>query len=95
MESGSSLLASARRALRALLRGRTSSFDVLDSYRSPAWIAVIYSVRRRKLAPDVAEFGFPRVERGRNSGLSCGCGGGGFSRACIAIQDKKDVSPPE
>ena len=50
-------------------------------------MAVIYSVRRRKLAPDVAEFGFPSVDRGRRSGLSCGCGGGGgLSRAWIAIQ---------
>jgi len=32
----------------------------------------MYSVRRKKLTPEVIDAGFPSVANGRNSGLSCG-----------------------
>jgi len=41
----------------------------------------MYSVRLRKLTPEVIDVGFPRAARGRRRALSWGCGGGGLSRA--------------
>ena len=49
-------------------------FDVDDSNPVRRCSEEIYSVRRRKLTPELSPVGFPRVASGRSNATSSGCG---------------------
>jgi len=53
---------------------------VVESKRDLLCSDDMYSVFLRNEMVSLEDAGFPNIDSGRNSGLSCGCGWGGLSR---------------